>query len=219
MRIKSKLLSVSFAIAILPFISANPAQASDMCTVKTAKESVSSSVLCGCGTVSSLMLKYIQRRADFEEILERTSNDCPAFAAVLTDLPTASLGFAERRRGDGPAQEERPDRPSSGPSRNASNDSDPGDSTPGGEDKGDDKTSKDKKSKDKKSKDKKSKDKKSKDKKSKDKKAKNKKSKDKKSKNKKSKNKKSKDKKSKNKNSKNKKSKDKGAPKNRVKPD
>lgn len=109
MRIKSKLLSVSFAIATLPLISANAAQASDMCTAKTAKESVSSSVLCGCGTVSTLMLKYIQRRSDFEEILERTSNDCPGFAAVLTDLPTASLNARERRSGDGHADESRDD--------------------------------------------------------------------------------------------------------------
>ncbi len=101
MRIRSKLLSFVFVSATLPFMSAGAAQASDMCTVKTAKQSVSSTTLCACDVVSSRMVRYIQRRADFESILEQTLLDCPAFAAILTDLPTASVGFAEKRTGDG----------------------------------------------------------------------------------------------------------------------
>lgn len=105
MRIKFKLLSFVFVSATLPLASAGTTQASEMCTVRTAKQSVSSNTLCACDVVSSRMLKYIQRRADFESILARTSIDCPAFAAVLTDLPTASIGFADQRSGDGAADE------------------------------------------------------------------------------------------------------------------
>ncbi len=105
MRIKSKLLSIAFASAVLPFIFVNSAQASGTCTVRTAKQSVSSNTLCACDVVTSGMLRYIQRRADFESILERTILDCPRFAAVLTDLPTASVGANEQRSGDGPSDE------------------------------------------------------------------------------------------------------------------
>ncbi len=204
MRIKSKLLSIAFASAILPFTFGNSAQAAGTCTVSTAKQSVSSNTLCACDVVTSGMLRYIQRRADFESILERTILDCPRFAAVLTDLPTASIGFAEQRSGDGPSDESERERSNSGPSGDSSPDNDPDPSTPEGENKGNDNDPDNKQEKDKKSKDKKSKDKKSKDKKSKDKK---------------SKDKKSKDKKSKDKKSKDKKSKDQGPPKDKVKTD
>ncbi len=103
MRIKSTLLSAVFVSAALPFVAATPASA--MCTVATAKQSVSANTLCACDVVSSRMLKYIQRRADFESILERTQIECPGFAAVLTDLPTASIGFSEQRSGDGASDE------------------------------------------------------------------------------------------------------------------
>ncbi len=214
MRIRTKLLSIAFASAILPFTFVNSAQAAGTCTVSTAKQSVSSNTLCACDVVTSGMLRYIQRRADFESILERTILDCPRFAAVLTDLPTASIGLADQRSGDGPSDESERESSNSGPSRDSSPNNDPNPSTPGGENNGndndpdddrpndndpDDDRPKDKKLDDAELKDKKSKGKKSKDKKSKDKKMKNKKSKDKKSKNKKSKDKKSKDKKSKNK--------------------
>ncbi len=105
MRINSKLFSIVFVASTFPLISAGTAQASEMCTVKTAKQSVSSNTLCACDVVSSRMVRYIQRRADFESILEQTLLDCPAFASVLTDLPTASVGFAEQRNGDGNDEE------------------------------------------------------------------------------------------------------------------
>lgn len=105
MRMRSQLLSIVFVSATMPFVSVGAAQASEMCTVKTAKQSVSSKALCACDVVSSRMVRYIQRRADFEAILEQTLLDCPAFAAILTDLPTASIGFAEQRSGDGPDDE------------------------------------------------------------------------------------------------------------------
>ncbi len=128
MRIKSQLLSVVFATATFPLISVNAAQASEMCTVKTAKQSVSSNTLCACDVVSSRMLKYIQRRADFESILEQTLIDCPGFAAVLTDLPTASIGFAEQRSGDGSDDE----------NRGGGGDGPDGGDNPGNDDDGDD---------------------------------------------------------------------------------
>ncbi len=143
MRVKPKLISVAFASVILPIVSATSAQSSEMCTVKTAKQSVSSNTLCACDVVSSRMLRYIQRRADFESILERTLIDCPAFATVLTDLPTASIGFAEQRSGDGPADESSNDFSAPEPSNPNPTVSDPGPSDPeisDDDDEGDDPT-------------------------------------------------------------------------------
>ncbi len=106
MRTKYSFLSAVFVSAALPILA--PSAASAMCTVATAKQSVSSNTLCACDVVSSRMLKYIRRRADFESILEQTLLDCPAFAAVLTDIPTASIGLADQRSGDGSDDEKRP---------------------------------------------------------------------------------------------------------------
>lgn len=106
MRTKYSFLSAVFVSAALPILA--PSAASAMCTVATAKQSVSSNTLCACDVVSSRMLKYIRRRADFESILEQTLLDCPAFAAVLTDIPTASISLADQRSGDGSDDEKRP---------------------------------------------------------------------------------------------------------------
>ncbi|WP_171240788.1 hypothetical protein, partial [Ruegeria sp. HKCCA5491] len=102
MRVKSRLLSVVFVSATFPFLSVGAAQANEMCTVKTARQSVSTETLCSCQTVDARMLRYIQRRPDFDDILARTLEACPAFAAVLTDIPTAAIGNSQRS-GDGPA--------------------------------------------------------------------------------------------------------------------
>ncbi|WP_217359811.1 hypothetical protein, partial [Ruegeria atlantica] len=95
MRVKTHLLSFVFVSATLPFITASAAQA-ERCNIKTARQSVSTETLCGCSVVDTRMLRYIQRRADFEDILARTLDSCPAFAAVLTDLPTASTAASDR---------------------------------------------------------------------------------------------------------------------------
>ncbi len=100
MSIKSRLLSVIFASAALP-LAATSASA-ETCTIRTAKQSVSADTLCACQVVDARMIRYLQRRADFEDILARTLDACPAFAAVLTDVQTASITDITRERGDGP---------------------------------------------------------------------------------------------------------------------
>ncbi len=80
--------------------------ASGACTVKTARQSAGSpGVLCECDSVTSGMLRYIQRRADFQEIVARLGAECSPLADLLTDLPTASIGASDQRAGDGPANE------------------------------------------------------------------------------------------------------------------
>ncbi len=82
------------------------ALASGACTVKTARQSAGSpGVLCECDSVTSGMLRYIQRRADFDQIVARLGAECSPLADLLTDLPTASTGSSDSRSGDGPSQE------------------------------------------------------------------------------------------------------------------
>ncbi len=100
MSIKSRLLSVIFASAALPLVATSAS--AETCTIRTAKQSVSADTLCACQVVDARMIRYLQRRADFEDILARTLDACPAFAAVLTDVQTASITDITREPGDGP---------------------------------------------------------------------------------------------------------------------
>ncbi|CUH48496.1 hypothetical protein RUA4292_02676 [Ruegeria atlantica] len=77
------------------------AHAAEVCKVKTARQSVSTETLCSCKVVDKRMLRYIHRRADFEDILARTSQACPLFAAILTDIPTATVASSRTSDGDG----------------------------------------------------------------------------------------------------------------------
>lgn len=100
-----------FIVFSLFFISGISAatEASAACTAKTARQSgASAQVLCGCSSVTTGMLRYIQRRSDFDSILASVSAECPALADLLTDVPTASIGAQYQRSGDGPADEAEP---------------------------------------------------------------------------------------------------------------
>ncbi|WP_419739599.1 hypothetical protein [Ruegeria sp.] len=95
----SKLKVVAAAVAV-QMVGVTAAQAA--CTVSTARQAASSpEILCECDAVTSGMIRYIQRRADFGNFLARTGAECPQLAALLSDLPTASTGFADQRSGDG----------------------------------------------------------------------------------------------------------------------
>ncbi|WP_425082768.1 hypothetical protein [Ruegeria profundi] len=95
----SKLKVIAAAVAI-QMVGVSAAQAA--CTVSTARKAASSpEVLCECSAVTSGMIRYIQRRADFGNYLARTGAECPQLAALLSDIPTASTGLAEQRSGDG----------------------------------------------------------------------------------------------------------------------
>ena len=95
----SKLKVIAAAVAV-QMVGVTAAQAA--CTVSTARQAASSpEILCECDAVTSGMIRYIQRRADFGNFLARTGAECPQLAALLSDLPTASTGFADQRSGDG----------------------------------------------------------------------------------------------------------------------
>ncbi len=97
----SKLKVIAAAVAV-QMVGVTAAQAA--CTVSTARQAASSpEILCECDAVTSGMIRYIQRRADFGNFLARTGAECPQLAALLSDLPTASTGFADQRSGDGKA--------------------------------------------------------------------------------------------------------------------
>ncbi|MBO9435940.1 hypothetical protein J7394_17090 [Ruegeria sp. R13_0] len=122
----SKLKVIAAAVAV-QLVGVTAAQAA--CTVSTARKAASSpEVLCECSAVTSGMIRYIQRRADFGNYLARTGAECPQLAALLSDIPTASTGLAEQRSGDG-----NPD----GNPENGGGPSDPSDG-PGGGDSGPD---------------------------------------------------------------------------------
>ncbi|MCL6282160.1 hypothetical protein M3P21_01340 [Ruegeria sp. 2012CJ41-6] len=100
MNVKTRMLSLAMTCTALSFMGGAAFAATERCTVNTARQSVSTETLCSCGVVQDRMLRYLQRRADFEDILARTSQSCPAFAAVLTDYPTASIASNLFGRGE-----------------------------------------------------------------------------------------------------------------------
>ena len=50
-----------------------------------------SDILCGCEVVTDKMLEYLRRHQMFEVILGQTSEQCPGFARVLSDVKTATI--------------------------------------------------------------------------------------------------------------------------------
>ena len=91
--------SLSAFVFVAAFASfANQAHASERilqsCKVNDARlvlNDGSISDLCGCETVTSGMIKYIQNRRDFAAVLRQTSASCSALAKLLSDVPSATL--------------------------------------------------------------------------------------------------------------------------------
>ena len=71
-------------------IAGGPAAAQTRCTIATAESSLEPSNLCECEIVTPGMVSYIQRHPDFVYVLEQTTEECPAFAKVLGNMPTAA---------------------------------------------------------------------------------------------------------------------------------
>ncbi|WP_298973276.1 hypothetical protein [uncultured Roseobacter sp.] len=81
--------------------------------------------MCNWETIPTAVLNRIERRPDYNEILQRMFKYCPESALGLTDRPTASIGLgADPEEGDALDRSR-----GNGPSRTAG---DPGGSTPGG---------------------------------------------------------------------------------------
>ncbi|WP_209599555.1 hypothetical protein [Ruegeria sp. HKCCSA071] len=109
--------------------------AAGTCTVATARQSAASAqVLCECDAVTSGMIRYIQRRHDFDQILARVGAECAPLAGLLSDFPTASIGVSDQRSGDGPSQEN--GTTSNGGGGNPTGGEEPGGEEPGGEEPG-----------------------------------------------------------------------------------
>ena len=101
--VKSTKLGISVLVAA-PFLSvvvAGGAQAStEVCNWKTARDAANRgdyTAMCDCTQVTPSFLKRLQTRSDFATTLRNTSAQCPGLAALLTDQPTASIGFASNR--------------------------------------------------------------------------------------------------------------------------
>ncbi|MEX0348683.1 MAG: hypothetical protein AB3N15_04600, partial [Paracoccaceae bacterium] len=100
MNTKTCMVSLALACTAMTAVANAASAAGERCTVNTARKSVSTATLCSCGVVQDRMLRYLHRRSDFEDILARTSRECPAFAAVLTDYPTATVRSGLFSRGE-----------------------------------------------------------------------------------------------------------------------
>lgn len=129
MGVHSRKLPV-FAAAVAVQMSGVSAAQADACSVSTARQAAGSpEILCECDSVTSSMIRYIQRRADFEDFLARTGAQCPQLAALLSDLPTASTGPTDDRSGDGDPNPDGPtgDPEGPGPDNDPPNDDPPSD--------------------------------------------------------------------------------------------
>lgn len=85
------------AWAMLPILSLSTAHTAmaqeEICTRSTARQAANAGdyqTLCDCGVVTRGFLTVLQRRGDFGETLQNTSELCPALAGLLSDVPTAS---------------------------------------------------------------------------------------------------------------------------------
>ncbi len=79
---------------------------SQVCTVNTARVAANNGdydTLCECSQVTRGFVSYLQKRSDFDTILQNTSTQCLGLAELLTDLPTATISntsFGEDRSSD-----------------------------------------------------------------------------------------------------------------------
>lgn len=111
------LASASLLLGTGAVIAKNVSAPETQCTAKTARQVSSPSELCSCTTITTGMIRYIQRSRDFADILAETSQLCPQLAAILSDIPTAAID----EDGDEPAGPEgngprsQPEPPSQGP--------------------------------------------------------------------------------------------------------
>lgn len=79
------------------------AAAPETCNWKTARNLANAgdyAGLCDCVQVTPSFLNRLQKRSDFEATLSVTGAQCPGLAALLTDLPTASLSGSAENRGE-----------------------------------------------------------------------------------------------------------------------
>lgn len=88
-----------------------------VCSVNTARSAANEGdfdTLCGCSHVTRGFVTHLQKRSDFDSILQNTSAQCPGLTQLLSDLPTASIASSN-------GGEDRSSDPSSQSSRSSSN--------------------------------------------------------------------------------------------------
>lgn len=104
MRIEMKRGLVALVSApILGLMAASAAMAEpEICNRNTARIAANGGdmdTLCGCSHVTPGFLTQLQRHADFGNVLQATSAQCPGLAGLLTDLPTGSITTASTEDG------------------------------------------------------------------------------------------------------------------------
>ena len=105
------------------------------CTAQTLSRTITLDELCGCEIVTRGLIRNLQQRDDFLQILAGTTSQCPALAFALSDVPTASVLPASTNDDGGPSN----GRPSDdGPGDDGPGDDGPGDDGPGDDGPGDD---------------------------------------------------------------------------------
>ncbi|MDA7965002.1 hypothetical protein [Ruegeria sp.] len=107
-------LGAVVAVPVMGLMAASSAAAaSETCNWRTARDLANAgyyTALCDCTQVTPSFLERLQQRSDFETTLQVTGAQCPGLAALLTDLPTASIGetnrgedrSSDRAQADGP---------------------------------------------------------------------------------------------------------------------
>lgn len=95
------------ALTAVPFMGilmvGSAAAAPETCNWKTARDYANAgdyAALCDCAQVTPSFLERLQSRSDFETTLTVTGAQCPGLAALLTDLPTASISNAASTLGE-----------------------------------------------------------------------------------------------------------------------
>ncbi len=77
--------------------------AAQLCDRDFALQTLSSGNLetfCACETISTALIRAVQRSDDFADVLSITSNKCPAIETILSEVTTASVSDTTER-GDG----------------------------------------------------------------------------------------------------------------------
>ncbi|WP_209503681.1 MULTISPECIES: hypothetical protein [unclassified Ruegeria] len=106
---KNKSLGAVLTAPVFGIVVAGSAVAApETCNWKTARNLANAgdyAGLCDCVQVTPSFLDRLQKRPDFETTLSIAGAQCPGLAALLTDLPTASLTGAAENRGESRSSE------------------------------------------------------------------------------------------------------------------
>jgi len=90
--------AASLAVGCIGVGSSAYAQSAGSCTVQAVRNFTDAGGVCSCTNISRSAISYIQSAENFDDLLGYFSQACPEMAAVLTDVPVATIN--EPRVGD-----------------------------------------------------------------------------------------------------------------------